>query len=66
MLYPFGIIHLFHGDTYSALNNHCTTQFHISIFKYKLLSYEWNGVFPAISINKDVTAIRDSGPPKGT
>ena len=25
----------------------------------------WNGVFPAISINKDVTAIRDSNPPNG-
>ena len=24
----------------------------------------WNGVFTAITINKDVTVIRDSGPPK--
>ena len=44
----------------TSLNYLCTTTRLSTSALYVL----WNGLFPAVSINKDVTAISCSGPPK--
>ena len=47
----------------SLKTNLCSNSGSIIISSLNLSKLLWNGVFPVTSINKNVTAIRDSGPP---